>query len=70
MNLSIKPITDRRVRCEIDRNAPAHAACHLPPEFTVIFVNSGSEAEMDLCYQHTIEVTCTVCSTMSKEVRR
>ena len=70
MNLSIKPITDGRERCEIDRNAPAHAPCHLAPEFTVIFFNGGSDPEMDLCYQHTIEVTCTVCNTMSREVRR
>jgi hypothetical protein len=65
MNLSIKPITDKRVRCEIDSNAPGRAACHLPPEFTVIFFNGGADPEMDLCYEHTIEMTCKVCSEMS-----
>lgn len=81
MNLLIKPYVDhvgpsRREDkplancCEVNRNAPAHAACHLPPEFTVIFATGTDEIEMDLCYQHTIEITCTVCNTMGKEVRR
>ena len=73
MNLTIKPITDRRVRCEHYAQI-AKPICNLAPQVTVLLHEDDfAETELDLCYQHATEFAMKAMDKMTPlkgEVRR
>ena len=64
MNLTIKPINDRRVHCE----RTGKVACCLVPQVTVLLHEDDfTETELDLCYQHATEFAMKAMDRMAPQ---